>query len=126
MALNPENTSPAYLCGRLLALLEIAQSSAIGNANRTIKDAFFSAAATKPATVFPRLMMLAQHHIEKADNGAYINSLIREVVNPLTGKFPATLTLDEQGEFIIGYYQQNKDFFTPKAEKADKNNDRKD
>ncbi|MGN1422843.1 MAG: type I-C CRISPR-associated protein Cas8c/Csd1 [Oscillospiraceae bacterium] len=119
MALDKENTSPAYLCGRLFALLEIAQVAAIGKANRTIKDAYFSSAATKPAAVLPRLMMLAQHHIEKADNGGYINRLISETVCPLEGKFPTTLTLDQQGEFIIGYYQQNKDYFTAKSDKTD-------
>lgn len=119
MALDKENTSPAYLCGRLFALLEIAQMAAIGKANRTIKDAYFSSAATKPAAVLPRLMMLAQHHIEKAENGGYINRLISETVCPLEGKFPTTLTLDQQGEFIIGYYQQNKDFFTAKSDKTD-------
>lgn len=66
-------------------------------------------------------MMLAQHHIEKADNGGYVNSLIRETVDKLEGKFPSTLSLDEQGEFIVGYYQQNKSLYTPKSDKANEN-----
>lgn len=117
MALDTENTSQAYLCGRLFALLEYAQQKASGgNLNRTIKDSFFSSACTKPSSVFPKLMMLAQHHIEKAENGGYVNKLISEVMDKLEGGFPSTLTSDEQGEFIVGYYQQNRSLYT-KAEK---------
>lgn len=122
MALDTQNTSPAYLCGRLFALLEKAQADAINNANRTIKDSYFSSAATKPSAVFPRLIMLAQHHLEKAKSGGYLNGIISEVIGGLDGCFPTTLTTDQQGEFIIGYYQQNKALYT----KKDENNDRKD
>lgn len=117
MALDTENNSQAYVCGRLFALLEYAQKSALGDLNRSIKDSYFASAATRPAVVFPRLMMLAQHHLEKAENGGYINGLIRESIDKLDGKFPSTLSLDEQGEFIVGYYQQNKKLYTKKEEK---------
>lgn len=116
MALDTENNSQAYVCGRLFALLEYAQKSALGDLNRSIKDSYFASAATRPAVVFPRLMMLAQHHLEKAENGGYVNSLIRETIDKLEGKFPSTLSLDEQGEFIVGYYQQNKKLYTKKEE----------
>lgn len=117
MALDTENNSQAYVCGRIFALLEYAQKSAAGvDLNRTIKDSYFSSACSKPSSVFPRLLQLAQHHLEKADNGGYINKLISEAMDKLCGKFPSTLSLDEQGEFIIGYYQQNKSIYT-KAEK---------
>ena len=116
MALDTENNSQAYVCGRIFALLEYAQKKAAkGELNRTIKDAYFTSACSKPSTVFPRLMQLAQHHLEKADNGGYINKLISEAIDKIEGKFPSTLSLDEQGEFIIGYYQQNKSIYT-KAE----------
>lgn len=116
MALDTENNSQAYVCGRIFALLEYAQKKAAnGDLNRTIKDAYFTSACSKPSTVFPRLMQLAQHHLEKADNGGYINKLISEAIDKIEGKFPSTLSLDEQGEFIIGYYQQNKSIYT-KAE----------
>lgn len=116
MALDTENNSQAYVCGRIFALLEYAQKKAAkGELNRTIKDAYFTSACSKPSTVFPRLLQLAQHHLEKADNGGYINKLISEAIDKIEGKFPSTLSLDEQGEFIIGYYQQNKSIYT-KAE----------
>lgn len=119
MALDTGNTSPAYLCGRLFALLEKVQADAIGSANRTIKDAYFSSAATKPSAVFPRLMMLGQHHIRKAPYGERINRTIGEVMDKMGGQFPTTLSTDQQGEFIIGYYQQNKALYTSDKDKQD-------
>lgn len=115
MALDTENSSQAYVCGRLFALLEYAQKSALGKLNRSIKDSFFTSACTKPSSVFPKLIMLAQHHLEKAENGGYVNKLIGEAMDKLEGGFPSTLILDEQGEFIVGYYQQNRSLYT-KAE----------
>lgn len=118
MSLDKENTSPAYACGRIFALLEIAQKSASeSELNRTIRDSYFSSACSTPGTVFPRLLMLAQHHLSKAKNGGMINKQIQEAVDLLNGGFPQTLTLEEQGQFIVGYYQQNKDYYTPAKDK---------
>ncbi len=126
VALNKENKSPAYLCGRLFAVLERLQQEASGESlNRTIKDAYFGSAASKPASVFPRLMILAQNHLDKvrrlSQNNfgktrgvAYYNIRIGEIVDLLEDRFPDTLGLSEQGSFIIGYYQQTQDFFTKK------------
>ena len=118
MALDKENSSQAYICGRIFALLEIAQEkAATGKLNRTIKDAFFSSACSKPSTVLPRLLQLAQHHFDKLDdaNRIRIDKILSESMDKIDGKFPSSLSLDEQGEFIVGYYQQKKGFYT-KAE----------
>lgn len=113
MALNKENTSPAYVCGRIFAILEYAQKSAASTEiNRTIKDAYFTSAATRPSAVLPRLTMLAQHHLEKAENGGRVNKQLQEAIDRLDNTFPKTLSLEQQGEFIIGYYQQNKALYT--------------
>lgn len=108
MALDTQNTNPAYLCGRLFAVLEkIQQEASNTTLNKTIRDSYFSSACSTPAVVFPRLMMLAQNHISKLDQYKnYWNSQIGAIVNLLGGEFPQTLTLKEQGMFIIGYYQQ--------------------
>lgn len=122
MALNIEEKNPAYLCGRLFAVLEFVQQRASGGAlNKTIKDSFFSSACSRPAVVFPRLLKLAQNHIGKIEGGYYFNSRIGEIVEGLESQFPQTLSLDDQGKFIIGYYHQNKDLYTSRAskEKAD-------
>ncbi len=111
MALDRENKAPAYLLGRLFAVLEKAQTDALGNISATIKDRFFGAASATPRVVFPQLLRLAQHHIEKAEYGRRSDRQIEEILNDLQ-EFPAHLTMDEQGLFTIGYYHQRRDFFT--------------
>lgn len=112
VALDKENRNSAYLCGRLFAVLEKLQQDASGNSlNRTIKDAYFASAASKPATIFPKLLKLAQNHLKKSKNPVFYNRLIQEVVDQIDGGFPEILPLVEQGKFMIGYYQQYQSFF---------------
>lgn len=123
MALDLENNNPAYLCGRLFAVLEKLQQEASNNSlNRTIKDAYFSSASTTPAIIFPKLIKLAQNHLNKVKSKAYYyNRLIEEIINELCGEFPGTLILTDQGKFIIGYYQQYQDFFVKKEDRINNN-----
>lgn len=121
VGLNEENNGQAYLCGRLFAVLERLQQDASGNSlNRTIKDAYFASASSKPALVFPKLVKLAQNHLNKVKAPVFYNKQIGEIVNRLDGKFPDTLLLVEQGEFIVGYYQQYQTYFE-KREKTEQN-----
>ena len=121
MALDKENYGQAYLCGRLFAVLEKLQQDASGNSlNRTIKDAYFASASSKPAMVFPKLIKLAQNHLNKVKSPVFYNKLIGEIINQLNGEFPDTLMLVDQGKFIIGYYQQYQSFFE-KNEASNKN-----
>jgi CRISPR-associated protein Csd1 len=123
MALDTENCSSAYLCGRLFAVLEKAQKDIAPNLNKTIKDTYFSSACTTPSVVFPRLIKLAQNHLAKMEErtNIYYSKLVGEVINQLKNEFPSTLTLEEQGKFIIGYYQQNQEFYKSKEEKNKEN-----
>lgn len=115
VALDKENCSPAYVCGRLFAVLEKLQRDASGTKlNRTIKDAYFASASAKPAMVFPKLLKLAQNHLNKVNSPFYYNKLIGEIVDKLNGEFPETFLLSDQGRFIIGYYQQYQNFFDKK------------
>lgn len=111
MVLDKNNTNIAYRLGRLFAVLEKAQRDAIPGANTTIKDSFYGSASSTPRTVFPRLLRLAQHHIQKAEYGRKTDKIIEEVMQDIQ-VFPAHLSLDDQGLFAIGYYHQRKDFYT--------------
>ncbi|WP_081850044.1 type I-C CRISPR-associated protein Cas8c/Csd1 [Ruminococcus sp. HUN007] len=120
MAWNEENKSPAYLCGGLFAVYEkIQQDSSGGNLNRTIKDSYFSSACSRPSSVFPKLAKLAQNHMRKLSEGSeiYYNKMLGDIMSELDGSFPATLNLDDQGRFIVGYYQMNKKLYTPNEKK---------
>jgi CRISPR-associated protein Csd1 len=110
--LDPEHSSPAYRCGRLLAVLEQAQRLAIPGIGATIVDRFFGTASSAPASVFPRLLRGAQPHLAKLERdrpGAFI-ALQRRLEDiqagiPASG-FPRTLSLHDQGLFALGYYHQ--------------------
>lgn len=116
MSLDTENKKPAYLLGRLFAVLEKAQQDALGKGiNATIKDRFFGSASATPKSVFPQLLRLAQHHIDKAEYGLKNDKLIEEILGDIQD-FPPHLTLDEQGLFVIGYYHQRQAFFAKKTE----------
>lgn len=112
VALDERNQDQAYLCGRLFAVLEKLQQDAYGNTlNRTIKDAYFASASAQPALVFPKLIRLAQYHLNKSKYPVFYNKLIGEIIAQLNGAFPEHLVLKEQGKFIVGYYQQYQSFF---------------
>jgi CRISPR-associated protein Csd1 len=108
--LDPEHPSPAYQCGRLLAVLEAAQRAAITGINATVVDRFYGTASTAPASVFPRLLRGVQPHLTKLGRdrrGAYValQQRLEEILGRLA-RFPSTLTLQEQGLFALGYYHQ--------------------
>ena len=120
MAWNKENKNPAYLCGGLFAVYEkIQQDSSGGNLNRTIKDSYFSSACSRPSSVFPKLAKLAQNHMRKLSEGSevYYSKMLGDIMSELEDGFPATLNLDDQGCFIVGYYQMNKKLYTSNEKK---------
>lgn len=119
MSLNKESKNQAYLLGRLFAVLEKTQEDAAAPAklNSTIKDRYFTSACASPATTFPVLLRLSQHHISKSKYGQNSETRIREIMDSLDvdeNPFPRRLSLDEQGIFILGYYHQRSDFFVPR------------
>lgn len=107
MSLNKDNKNPAYLCGRLFAVLEIIQKKSAGSdISTTITDSYFSSACSRPSTVFPKLLMLSQNHLKKLDNPRTWKTICGEIIDSIENEFPSTLDLEDQGRFIIGYYHQ--------------------
>lgn len=134
VALDRDNKNQAYLCGRLFAVLEKLQLDAAGNnLNRTIRDAYFASASSRPATVFPKLIKLAQNHLKSLDriysqrevlnkkrNPDSYNRLVQEIVANIEGGFPEILMLADQGKFMVGYYQQFQSFFEGSGKEKNK------
>jgi CRISPR-associated protein Csd1 len=121
MSINESFTHPAYVLGRLFAVLEKAQREAIGqNINATIKDRYFTSACATPSSVFPTLLRLAHHWTAKAEYGGITDRRIQDLLNLLDAKpFPSRLTLDDQGVFVLGYYHQRAAFYVKNGEKAE-------
>ncbi len=108
--LDPELTTPAYLCGRLFAVLENLQKTAVPRLAATLIDQFYGIASSAPASIFGKILRGSQAHLgklRKTRPGVFtaIQQRIEEVVSKLPA-FPPTLTLQEQGLFALGYYHQ--------------------
>lgn len=118
VSLDKENTNAGYRLGRLFAVLERIQEKANPGINATIKERFYASASSTPSSVFGNLMRLANHHLsklrkEKPGFAVNLEKLMQEVIAGVT-RFPSHLSLDDQGQFAIGYYHQRQDFFTKK------------
>lgn len=116
MNLN-QSADTAYRLGRLFALLEKAQQDANPGINATIRDRYFATASASPVAAFPILLRLSQHHIKKSEFGFAIDRRIQDVMNGID-EFPAHLTLEQQGRFMLGYYHQRQDLYTKKPDNA--------
>jgi len=108
--LDARSTEPAYLCGRLLAILDVIQTRALNSPNATIIDKFYGTASSAPASVFGTLIHGAQAHMGKLRKTApgthhALERQLEDVLDPLM-PFPNTLTLQEQGLFALGFYHQ--------------------
>lgn len=116
MALNETSNYTPYVLGRLFSTLEAVQSAANPGINTTIKDKYFNSACATPAAVFPILLKLANSHLKKLGGGFAVNysKQIGALVARLETAFPKTLSLEEQGAFILGYYHQTQKRFEKK------------
>ena len=113
--LDPNCTLPAYLCGRLMFEYENLQHAASGSVNSSVLDRYFSLASTYPAIAMPKIADLGQAHLRKLrrdkPGAAFrIDERLQVIHTKLTpsasGAYPAKLSLEEQGLFILGYYHQ--------------------
>jgi CRISPR-associated protein Csd1 len=128
--LDPENSDPGYLLGRLFATYEYAQTQALGgNVNATIRDQYYGTASATPRAIFPLLQRKATHHLSrlrKDKPGLAINldrriGEIFELVGP-ESLFTPTLSAQRQALFAIGYYHQKNDFYRRKDDAVERTN----
>ena len=123
MALDKSNSNPAYLAGRLFALLERIQEKAIPGVKANITDRYFRTASATPGIIFGRLLQLSAFHLSKIKKehgglGYYFDRQIQEVLELLPGgqaTFDKFFSPDQQSIFAVGYYHQ-KAYRDQKAE----------
>lgn len=119
--LDPNQNDAAYLCGRLLAVFESLQYEALKDPktrkgpNVSVGDRYYAMASTRPILAFPRLAELSKAHLKRlrrdSSGAAYnLQKKVTEIVESIGqnshGNFPTSLSLEEQGRFIIGYHHQ--------------------
>ena len=119
MSLDKESTNRAYLLGRMFAVLERIQYQALGDINASIADRYYGSASAVPFSVFPRLLVGARHHLsrlrkDKPGLAVNLDKDLGEIIAALPEHYPRHFSIDEQGRFSIGYYQQKQSYFPPK------------
>ena len=119
MSLDKESTNCAYLLGRMFAVLERIQYQALGDINASIADRYYGSASAVPFSVFPRLLVGARHHLsrlrkDKPGLAVNLDKDLGEIIAALPEHYPRHFSIDEQGRFSIGYYQQKQSYFSPK------------
>ena len=127
--MNPTCTDKGYLLGQLMSVLEKLQTAALGSVNASIVDRYFAGASTSPKSVFGSLLRNARHHARKAkdeskNKGQIFNleRLIDQICSQFDvslkktedpkavyeNGFPAYLSQEQQGMFVLGYHQMRK------------------
>jgi CRISPR-associated protein Csd1 len=116
MSLDRDHGNIGYQLGRLFAVYELAQRSALGRGVKaTIRDKYYGTAAATPARIFPLVIAGGQKHLskvrkEKPGWAHMIEKELEEVMGriqtSLPFSLPRSLRLEDQGEFAIGYYHQ--------------------
>ena len=115
-----DTSDTAYNLGRLLAVFEELQDKYHNYEKKGpgVVERYYAAASSAPASAFPILCRLARHHLSKVrredEKGAYwIEKRITDVMSKFQSAslgqpptFPRVLTLEEQGRFALGFYQQ--------------------
>jgi len=117
-----ETNDRAYNCGRLLAVLAETQAKAhdFRLEGAGVADRYFGTASVSPSSVFPLLLRLNRHHLDKIrksdkyrkhvgfieDDIQSILSLIEPSEAGRAPQFPRHLDLQAQGRFALGFYQQ--------------------
>ncbi|MEI8172422.1 MAG: type I-C CRISPR-associated protein Cas8c/Csd1 [Deltaproteobacteria bacterium] len=116
--LNKEHPEPAYHCGRLLAMLASLQRAALGDVGAGVVQRYYVAASQMPGLTLGRLFGNAKNHLNKLDGGLafWYEDQLAEIMSRIQDRIPATLNLERQSLFALGYYQQIA------ANRAGKNN----
>lgn len=116
----------AYVCGQIFSKFERIQYAALGKRDAGIRERYFTFAMTTPAMAFGRLFNLSSKHLTKLKNekpglAIILDKELQELCRGVDiHGFPATFSLEGQGQFAIGYYHQAQEQFNlkPKSEEA--------
>lgn len=112
MGLNSNNTSPAYITGRIFAHMESAQRKIDPNNQTTYAKRFFERVMMNPAKTMPELhksfLLLKNKAKANGMRGLYNSSdkKIMALIDMLDGNYPDHLSEKQKGEYLVGYYQQ--------------------
>jgi CRISPR-associated protein Csd1 len=118
-----ETGDTAYNCGRLLAIFDDLQMKAHDYRleGPGVVERYYGSASSAPNSAFGILWRLHQHHLRKVsrrgDKGRAAAEAIKDKIAEIAGlfpqpaplqppQFPRAFSLQEQGRFALGFYQQ--------------------
>jgi CRISPR-associated protein Csd1 len=113
ISLNEDSVNPAYILGRVFALLENVQKEVTGG--EELRKRYFTAVCASPARIFPMLLRNLKWHARKLPNGYIRKAMILKILSLLGEEppdIPERFSLDEQGIFVLGYYHQRVVIYT--------------
>jgi CRISPR-associated protein Csd1 len=125
--LNPDNHQPAYLAGRIFAVLEDIQLSAAKASgdeapNVTFADRYFGRAVTSPAVALVAGRRDARAWLKRLRRNKpgwawAAESRLDDLFNQLAvaGGIPHGAVLADQAAFILGYHQQRADLHAARS-----------
>lgn len=122
VGLNEERTDAPYVLGRLFSVLESIQEASSPGLNATIKNKYYDSASATPSVVFPLVISLSDKHLKKLERdgkglAVHYEKQRGELLNKIDA-FPKRLTLEEQGDFILGYHHQTQKRYEKKDQTA--------
>ena len=98
----------AYHCGGVMAVFAAIQETAMPDVNTGIIERYYASAIQSPALVIGQLSSRSVFHLEKMENkwlANYYREKLQEISTALGADVPATLNLEQQSYFALGYYQ---------------------
>ncbi|MDR3618731.1 MAG: type I-C CRISPR-associated protein Cas8c/Csd1 [Paludisphaera borealis] len=107
--LDEECSDPAYVSGRILAILGEIQYAANPNVGVGVVQRYYGAASTTPALVLGRLAQLANKaHLPQIKGGLqqWFDQRLTDAWSKLKEAPPHVLSLEEQTLFALGFYHQ--------------------
>jgi CRISPR-associated protein Csd1 len=127
-AMDPTNSNPGYLLGRLMAVIERLQQLAQPEIKTTVVDRYFAGGSAAPRAVFVRLLKGARHHAKKSKDepktrgtAQWLESQLDCIAfrfNPKQDGFPTSLSLEDQGLFVLGYHHQRHVLWMSKEQRS--------
>jgi CRISPR-associated protein Csd1 len=118
VSLNTETTDRSYLFGRMLAIADVLERSALGKEEKRATNAirYMNAFAQRPGRTWSIIQSNLQPYQARMGTGArYYNSLLDEVGDKLQLEDFTDKPLT--GLYLLGFYSQRNDLYTSKKDK---------
>ena len=114
MSTVSQNINTAYACGKLFATYEYLQDCYNHGVklNKNLAQTYFKGFMKQPKLMFPKVSELAMVYLHDIDatTQQLMFVLLGEIQQEIGMVIPDKFDVEEQGSFVLGYYQQKADF----------------